>query len=109
MIDQERLEELRADFGPYELRQIIATFLEEAGQAIETLAAAGSDCNVRRDRLHFLKGCARSVGADRLGSLCERLESEAAFGPEDQARLERELRALSDALGPEDLHDAGYR
>lgn len=102
MFDQERLKELRADFGADELGQVIAAFLEEAEEAIETLASSGLDRDIHRDRLHFLKGCARSVGADRLGNLCERLEGEAALLPEDQARLEREFQALSVALGRKD-------
>ncbi len=107
MIDHERLAELEADFGSDELRQIIDVFLEEAGETVERLGAEGDDPGVRGDRLHFLKGCARAIGAGRLGDLCDRLERAATFGADDRARLEREFRALREALDRRDLLEAG--
>lgn len=107
MIDHERLSEMEADFGTEELAGIIDTFLGEAAGAIGTLAATGSDPAVRRERLHFLKGCARTIGAVRLGDLCERLEVAEAFGPDDAAGLAREFRAVRDALDGRELRKTG--
>lgn len=93
MIDHARLNELEADFGADELDLIIASFLEEAGEAIASLAAAGADPAARREPLHFIKGCARMVGAAELGDLCERLEHAPTFGADELRLLEAELRA----------------
>ena len=106
MIDRERLMEMEADFGAEELALIVAAFLGEASAAIAKLRAGWSDDDVRRDRLHFLKGCARTIGARRLGALCERLEG-GISGPEDLRALEREFALVREALEPRRLREAG--
>lgn len=97
MIDHRRLDEMEHAFGSDEVAGIVAAFIEEAASAVRTLVARWEDDAVRRDRLHFLKGCAWTVGAAGLGDLCERLE-ERDPGPDGPRALEREFRAAEDAL-----------
>jgi HPt (histidine-containing phosphotransfer) domain-containing protein len=106
MIDRERLSQMESDFGAEEVRLIVAAFLEEAAAAIAALRAGWSDDSVRLDRLHFLKGCARTIGAMRLGDLCEEFES-GTQGHADFSALEREFSAVRDALGTTRLREAG--
>jgi HPt (histidine-containing phosphotransfer) domain-containing protein len=106
MIDRERLSQMESDFGAEEVRLIVAAFLEEAAAAIAALRAGWSDETVRLDRLHFLKGCSRTIGAARLGDLCETFES-GTSGHEDFRALEREFAAVRDALGAAPLREAG--
>ena len=73
----------------------MVTFLEETDDAITALAA-GPDA--RGERLHFIKGCARMLGAVRLGGFCEEPESEDFFGPDDLRLLQREFGAFRDEL-----------
>lgn len=98
MIDHERLRELEEDFGADQLQQILASFLEETAAAMEALRAGWRDPAVRRDRLHFVKGCARTVGAAELGDICESLEADPDPGRDGLRRLEHEFRQVGDAI-----------
>ncbi len=84
----------------------MAAFLEEATAAVAALRARWSDEAVRLDRLHFLKGCSRTIGAMRLGDLCERFES-GTSGFADFRALEREFAAVHETLGAARLRAAG--
>lgn len=106
MIDHERLADMRTTFGAEEVALIIAAFLEEASAAIATLRAGWDDEAVRLERLHFLKGCARTIGAIRLGDLCERFEG-ATSGPEDVGALEREFAVVRAELRAGRLRETG--
>lgn len=97
---------MEADFGAEELALIIAAFQLEATEALAALRAGWMDDHIRHDRLHFLKGCARTVGAVRLGDLCEAFEA-ATVGPEDCRLLEREFHAACEVLSPERFRAAG--
>ena len=107
MIDNQRLREMEADFGADELDGIVAAFLEEAAAAVAALRAGWADEAIRRDRLHFLKGCAWTIGAVRLGDSCERVEGEANPGRADLRELEREFRAAREALARHRLRQVG--
>lgn len=76
MIDESRLSRLEAEIGTEALGAVIEAFLEEASTAVADLRAlaGGRSPHLIGERLHFLKGCARSVGALHLGELCETLE-----------------------------------
>jgi len=78
MIDQSRLKELEEDFGAEELAEIVDAFIDEAKETLDELRSlgTGSDPNAVARHLHFLKGCARNVGATELGNMCEALEAE---------------------------------
>lgn len=106
MIDHERLREMEDDFGAEELAQIVGAFIDESSAAIEVLRTGWGDARVRRDRLHFIKGCARTMGAVGLGDLCERIETGAA-GPGEFRALEREFLAAREALLAMGLRQAG--
>lgn len=101
MIDQSRLDELANDFGEEDLAEIIEVFLAETWEAIDSLdgkveTLSESD---RREQFHFLKGCARNIGATGFGDLCEEWESgDATFGAADYTRLRGEFQAVCDYL-----------
>ena len=97
MLDLERLAGMEADFGAEELALILAAFREEATNAVDALRAGWMDDAIRRDRLHFLKGSARTIGARRLGDLCEELET-AAPQKDGWRVLEQELAVICEAL-----------
>ena len=64
--------------------------LDARVQALLTAEAAG-DAEAVREQAHFLKGNALNLGADRLSTLCERLQREArkAGSPELRALVRR--------------------
>ena len=90
MIDEARLNELKDDFGADGLAEIIEAFVEEARGAVDEIAPF---CDTgpspeRADRFHFLKGCARNIGAVELGRMCEVMEaSPEPFSSRDYADL----------------------
>ncbi len=98
MIDQTRLRELEEDFGADELSEIVDAFLEEAFEAVEALRTIDSDADAESigRHLHFLKGCARNIGARALGDFCEALEGSPADAvtPEVVTRLTADLDAV---------------
>lgn len=98
MIDHARLRELEQDFGAEELQQILSSFLQEAGAAIGTLRDGWADPALRRERLHFLKGCAWTVGATRLGDLCHQLEARPDAGPDALRPIEREFQRVGESI-----------
>jgi HPt (histidine-containing phosphotransfer) domain-containing protein len=98
MIDQKRLRELEEDFGVDDLAEIIDAFLEEAFESVDELREL--DPETEREgiarRLHFLKGCARNIGAMALGDQCETLEARPAdaVSPEVITKLTADLDAI---------------
>ena len=101
MIDQSRLDELANDFGAEDLAEIIEVFLAETWEAIDSLEGKLDTMpeEERREQFHFLKGCARNIGAAGFGDLCEEWESgNAAFGMADYTRLRGEFQAVCDYL-----------
>lgn len=110
MIDATRLKELEEDVGSEGLREILDAFLADAEGAIIELRkmAACGPADACRDQLHYLKGCARNVGAARLGDLCERLEAAASvFSDADLEQLQTELRSVRHHFSDECWRDAG--
>lgn len=101
MIDQARLDELANDFGEDDLAEIIEVFVAETWEAIDALESKfeGMEDAERRDQFHFLKGCARNIGATGLGDLCEEWETgDAPFAASDYVRLRNEFQAVCDFL-----------
>lgn len=109
MIDEQRLKELEDDFGADDLAEIIDAFLEEVGEGVDTLGNMLSDqpSAERKAQLHFLKGCARNLGAMDLGDLCEQYEraelGASAFGPDDFARVVSEVERIRGYFASRDL------
>lgn len=101
MIDQGRLDELKNDFGEDDLDEIIEVFLAETWEAIDALEGKVGRLSPSEmgDQFHFLKGCARNVGAFDFADLCEGLEGGSApFDAADYAQLRREFQLVCDYL-----------
>lgn len=101
MIDQNRLDELANDFGEEDLAEIIEVFLSETWEAIDALEAkAGNmDPQEQREQFHFLKGCARNIGAESFGDMCEHWEhGEGVFGAADYPGLRASFQSVCDDL-----------
>lgn len=101
MIDQSRLDELANDFGEEDLAEIVEVFLTETWEAINSLEGklSGMSADEQREQFHFLKGCARNIGAIGMGDFCETWEEgDSPFGPADYARLREEFQAVCDYL-----------
>lgn len=97
MIDRDRLAELEDDFGAEDLQEIIEAFLSEAEETVTALGHSLSDepTPERNGHLHFLKGCARNVGAVRLGDLCEQFEdANTGYSRADHQVLLAEFQAV---------------
>lgn len=102
MIDQTRIDELAEDFGLEDLGELIATFLEECEGVVTTLGTLKDtgDMQARSDHFHLLKGCARNIGANRLGDLCETFEeAPESFCGADHQHLEAELTSIRSFFG----------
>ena len=106
MIDQDRLDELANDFGAEDLAEIIEVFLGETWEAIEELEGkigAMSD-EEQRDQFHFLKGCARNIGAMQFGEVREGFETGGkTFGQAEYLGLKADFQAVCDALSDRGL------
>ncbi|MFK7945489.1 MAG: Hpt domain-containing protein [Paracoccaceae bacterium] len=101
MIDQSRLDELANDFGEEDLAEIIEVFLAETWEAIDSLEAKldGMQMAEQQDQFHFLKGCARNIGATGLADFCEEWEAGAApFGRAEYPRLREEFQSVCNYL-----------
>lgn len=84
VIDRRALDKLHEIVGgdPADLVELIDSFLEEAPQLVEALAAAqgSGDLQAARRAAHSLKSNARDMGATELSQLCARLEAQCAAG-----------------------------
>lgn len=100
--DDARLAELQEIFGPEDFCLVVEAFLEEAGQAVATLAemvGSGPD-PVREAQMHYLVGSARNLGAAALGDLCRRYQqSQDKFTEDDYAAVTLAFRETSEAFG----------
>ena len=79
---------------PQVMAQVLAEFrvqLQAIGTALYAYHAAGDRASVAREA-HSLKSSARTVGAMRLGDICDRLERVAWAG--DTGELERCVQAF---------------
>ena len=101
MIDQARLDELAQDFGEEDLAEIIEVFLAETWEAIDALKDRVDTLSPddQRDQFHFLKGCARNIGASQFGDYCEKWEKVTQpFQSSDYAQLRAEFDKVCDHL-----------
>ncbi|WP_134678414.1 Hpt domain-containing protein [Paracoccus ravus] len=73
MLDWNRIHELQSDVGPDEFALILDLFLDEVEGVILRLARRNA-AQLATD-LHFLKGCARTLGFREFGDLCDQGES----------------------------------
>ena len=108
MIDWARVEELHSEVGCDAFKEVVELFLEEVSNAVKDLEATPSD-NHLKERLHFLKGSALSLGFHDLAMLCKegerRLENGESFEPAQIPLLYQKsknhfLDSLKDRMSP---------
>ena len=80
LIDWERISELRSDFGDDGFEEVVEIFLEEVGEAVESLGSVCADPEALEEVAHFLKGSALNLGFAKLSELCAAAERLAAQG-----------------------------
>lgn len=89
MIDWNRVLQLREDVGADEFDALLEMFMDEAEAAIMRLD--GRDPWQLRHDIHFLKGCALTLGFSDLGEICDRVERLAAGEAATQADIDAVL------------------
>ena len=78
------------------VREVLAVFCAEAMEWSRRLDA---DDDGWLEVIHTMKGTSRTIGANRLGDLCEEAEADAARLPAARAELDVVLEAVNDYLG----------
>jgi signal transduction histidine kinase/DNA-binding response OmpR family regulator/HPt (histidine-containing phosphotransfer) domain-containing protein len=108
-VDPAVLERLRATTGDGFVRELLATFLQDAPELLATMrrALAGQDVEAFRRAAHSLKSNAESFGAVPLAGLARELEMLARSGSLDGAparldRFAREYELVAEALRARD-------
>ena len=101
-IDRQALDKLQEIVGgdPADLVELIDSFLEEAPQLVEALAAAqgSGDLQGARRAAHSLKSNARDMGAGALAQLSAELEAQCVAGVRPgAAEVEAVRRAFAEA------------
>ena len=86
MIDWDQVRCLRSEVGVDDFEEVVALFLEETQDAVDRLANAPSIETLEGD-LHFLKGSALSLGFSALSELCQKGESLAAKGKQQEVDI----------------------
>lgn len=79
MIDWARVTELRDEIGQDDLDEVVALFLDEVEEGIETLRR-GLAAGALEEHLHYLKGSALNLGFAEFSELCQSGETAAAQG-----------------------------
>jgi two-component system, sensor histidine kinase and response regulator len=124
-LDPSRLDAVRSlkSGGADLVRQVIHLFLQTAPGTLDRLRLAASSGNAREigGAAHALRGSSRELGADRVGQLCQQIETLARTGRLTDAalalpELEREYEAVRqllleqlEAARPESSRPAGAR
>ena len=72
MIDWERVDELRADFGEEDFVEIVSMFISEVEEKLEEMSS--NDAQDLSEEYHFLKGGAANLGFVDLQKRCCRAE-----------------------------------
>ena len=76
------------------VREVLAVFCADAMEWSRRLDGDGW-----LEVIHTMKGTSRTIGAKRLGDLCEEVEADAARLPAARAELDVVLEAVNDYLG----------
>lgn len=99
-LDDERIAELLAIFGPADFSLVLDAFVGEVEQAVIGLGRLMSDQRdrVRDQQLDYLIGAARNMGASGFADLCAAHEGAVRFGVSDHEALRRALRETCNAL-----------
>jgi len=77
MVDWERVRELRNEVGAADFDEVVELFVEEVDDAMDALVPGQTGA----DDLHFLKGCALSLGFRAVSALCQTLETKTHSAP----------------------------
>jgi HPt (histidine-containing phosphotransfer) domain-containing protein len=104
ILDTSLLDQLR-EIDPGFVKDLVATFLEDAPKRLQLLGIAVADrqCDAIRLEAHGLKGSALGIGAARMASVCQAIEHAAQAGSLDEAvacftGLDEEFQTASRAL-----------
>ena len=101
-VNMDRLRQVSLDDDEF-LLELLETYLEDADQQREGLAAAASEADpeMLAERAHRIKGGASNLGAESLAQLCEELEGFAKLGqaPADLSRaVQSEMEMVAERL-----------
>lgn len=86
MIDWTRVEMLREEVGAEEFSEVVDLFLNEVDAALQKMKIATSFETLEAD-MHFLKGCALSLGFQQMSELCQAGETASALGNQQAINL----------------------
>ncbi|WP_299619123.1 Hpt domain-containing protein [uncultured Tateyamaria sp.] len=79
MIDWQRVTTLRDEIGAEDFEEVVPMFLEEV-EAVTDELRTNPDVTKLEDHMHFLKGCAVSLGFAAFSDMCNDGEVLAAAG-----------------------------
>ena len=86
MINWQRVNELRDEVGAEDFDEVVDLFLEEVEEVTNRLANT-PNANTLAEDLHFLKGCALSLGFSGFSDLCQKGETLSAQGSAESVDL----------------------
>ena len=87
MIDWGKVSELRDEIGAEDFADVVELFLEEVQGTIDRLRVGVAPAALEGD-LHFLKGSALNLGFRQFSNLCQKGESAAAEGRQDEIDID---------------------
>jgi HPt (histidine-containing phosphotransfer) domain-containing protein len=98
----QRLDELGGEFGKEMVLDVIDLFLTDTVERLAQMHSVVHDVAKLGREAHGLKGSCRNVGAERMGSLCEQLETHGRAGSAlpEMLTLMTELEREWDLLKP---------
>ncbi|WP_209427113.1 Hpt domain-containing protein [Pararhodobacter sp. SW119] len=96
MINWPHVEELKAEMDEA-FDEVVAMFLEEAGEVIARLRKSPEPARYQAD-LHFLKGAALNLGFDRFAEHCAEGEAQAAAGAPEDVELSKIISSYDDSV-----------
>ncbi|AJE44952.1 Hpt domain-containing protein [Celeribacter indicus] len=79
MIDWDRVNELKAEVGTEDFREVVTLFLEEVDEVIDRLKSRPDSTRFEQD-LHFLKSSSLNLGFATFSGLCRDGERAAREG-----------------------------
>ena len=88
MISWDRVNELKNEVGEEDFAEVVEIFLEEMDEAMTDLQG-GNPAEGLGSAMHFIKGAAMNLGFDELGAICQKYETFAGEGKQDQIDSDR--------------------
>jgi len=96
MINWSHVDELKVEMDEA-FDEVVAMFLEEAGEVIARLEASPDPARYQAD-LHFLKGAALNLGFDRFAEECAEGEATAAAGTPERVDIATIVASYRDSV-----------